>query len=98
MIAEANDQKSAVPEFSFDWIIKSNQNRLVRDYDLYSENGYDIVLVTVKNENGTHYEAGNPLLGGVKHFKSYKTANKYFYELIGRVHRDAISRKKSMTV
>lgn len=87
----------APESFSFDWIVKSTENRKVECLDFYTENGWDIVLLRVQTKGidgwVTRFEAGNPLLGGVKSYSSWNTAEKYFFELLGRVHRDAEIRK-----
>ena len=84
--------------FSFDWILRETENREVECLDFYREGDYDLILVRVqmKNRDGweTRYESGNPLLGGIKSYNSYNNAEKYFYELIGRVHRSSEARKE----
>lgn len=82
--------------FSFDWIIHdTNPNyRRTELIDLYKSKGYDIVFIKVHLNQGIksddwviRYEVGNPLLGGVKTYKSYANAERHFYELIGMIER-----------
>ena len=88
----------APEKFSFDWILKSNENRKAECENFYSENNYDVVLLRVecRTANGwkTKYEVGNPLLGGIKTYSAYNTADKYFFELVGRIHIDALAREE----
>lgn len=85
--------------FSFDWILNETENRKVECIDYYSEGGYDLIFVRSQircngDEWETRYESGNPLLGGIKSYNSYNNAEKYFYELIGRIHRAVLARKE----
>lgn len=79
-------------EFSFDWIIRDTDNRKTELLDFYKQGQWDVVLVEVQlrmhgNEFSTHYEAGNPLLGGVKSFKTLPRARRYFRDMVGDLVR-----------
>lgn len=82
-------------EFGFDWILNETDSHKVELINFYKEGQWEIVFIKVENRNSmtgewdTHYEAGNPLLGGVRAYASYKSAEKKFYDLVGRVHIDA---------
>ncbi len=89
----ANGTTNSPPEFSFDWVLKGNDMRRPALLNLYTANGWDVPLVKVQiRDRGmwyVKYEVGNPLLGGIKTYTSYRTAEKKFFELVGRIHRDA---------
>ena len=98
------DTKMDKIEFGFDWVIKDEHPELRKTdlLDFYAEGKWEIVFVQARiylgihdgeKEYTTRYEVGNPLLGGIKNFTNYKTAEKYFFEMMGRVHRDAEIRK-----
>lgn len=78
----------APEKFSFDWILESNENRKAECLDFYTKNGCDIVLLSVQTNFATpewiqKYEVGNPLLGGVRTYRSYKRARAYFDRIVG---------------
>ena len=86
-------------EFGFDWILQDNKNRTAELCDFYKEGEWEIAYVKANIRMGycdgreewtTRYEVGNPLFGGIKNFSSFAKADKYFYELVGRVHMKAL--------
>lgn len=93
--------KNGTKDFSFSWILKETSERIPSLENFYSENGWDIAFVRVKRMTvdgwKVFWQVGNPLLGGIKEYTRYDTADKRFMELVGRVHIDAICRaeKKS---
>lgn len=91
---------NAPSSFSFDWILESGSRRKAQLIDFYKEGQWEVAFVEVRINDGDEwvmrYEVGNPLLGGIKHYSAYNTAEKYFFELIGRIHRDAMCRQKEV--
>lgn len=79
--------------FGFSWVLKSDDNVKNELLNYYKEGQWEIIFVErkvlYKDGWGTCYWVGHPLLGGIKDFKNHNTAEKYFFELIGRVHMDA---------
>ena len=77
-------------EFSFDWIIEDSDNRITELLALHRFKQWDVAFVKAKirisdNEFVTRYEAGNPLLEGIKHFKTFSRAQKYYNQLVDRL-------------
>lgn len=87
-------------KLQFGWILESNSTQRANLLNFYEEGQWQIAFVErkmcINNDWETSYIVGNPLLGGLKTYRSYNTAEKYFFEMVGRIHIDAEIRNKGV--
>ena len=96
---------NGVVEFSYDWIIKDGYRYRAELLALHKGVRWDLALVKAyiteiwadgSMTTKVVYRTGNPLLGGIRDYKSFKTAQRKYNELLSAIIKDEQVRAKEM--